>query len=149
MLRSLAPVTAVRGNNDTDRGHGSADAVTIFAGGAHPLLHDVKLAVDPIAQSLKVVISGHSHCPAMSGARVFCTSIPAARGPRRFKLPVAVGILEISGKVDRTHRRNQRDASDRSRWLKKIRPRTVRPVFACELHAKRRDTAREWQQELP
>jgi putative phosphoesterase len=104
VLRSLAPVTAVRGNNDTDPwAHDLADAVTIELLGVRiHLLHDVKkLAVDPIAQSLKVVVSGHSHCPAMERRAGVLYFNPGSAGPRRFKLPVAVGILEISGgKVD-------------------------------------------------
>ena len=103
-LRALAPVTAVRGNNDTDRwAHDLAEAVTIELLGVHiHLLHDIKkLALDPVAERLNVVVSGHSHCPTMERRAGVLYFNPGSAGPRRFKLPVAIGILEISsGRVD-------------------------------------------------
>jgi len=99
-LRSLAPVTAVRGNKDTDPwARDLADAVTIALLGVHiHLLHDVKkLAVDPVVEGLNAVVSGHSHRPAMQRRAGVLYFNPGSAGPRRFKLPVAVGMLEISG----------------------------------------------------
>lgn len=103
-LRSLAPITAVRGNNDTDPwARDLAEAVTIELEGIRiHLLHDLKvLAVDPVVERLDVVVSGHSHCPMIERRAGVLYFNPGSAGPRRFKLPVAIGILEIScGKLD-------------------------------------------------
>jgi putative phosphoesterase len=103
-LRSVAPITAVRGNNDTDPwARDLAEALTIELHGVRiHLLHDVKmLAVDPVAEGLNVVVSGHSHCPMIERRAGVLYFNPGSAGPRRFKLPVAIGILEISrGKLD-------------------------------------------------
>jgi putative phosphoesterase len=98
-LRSLAPVTAVRGNNDTSawaRDLPLAVTIEVEAVRVHTL-HEIKLlAVDPAAEGLRVIVSGHSHRPAMETRAGVLYFNPGSAGPRRFKLPVAVGILEIS-----------------------------------------------------
>ena len=65
-LRDIAPVDAVRGNND--KGHWVAKiplALALeFHGASIHVLHDVKeLDVDPKAAGFDVVVSGHSHKP--------------------------------------------------------------------------------------
>ncbi|MCA0243014.1 MAG: metallophosphatase family protein [Proteobacteria bacterium] len=97
-LRRIAPVTAVRGNND----HGDwAQAVREFERievGEHGiyLLHDLaRLDIDPQAAGVRVVVSGHSHVPSVvERERVWFVN-PGSAGPRRFKLPVAAGELCI------------------------------------------------------
>ena len=98
-LRSLAPVTAVRGNNDNSPWARELPlAVTIEVDGVRVhTLHEIKLlAVDPAAEGLRVIVSGHSHRPAMETRAGVLYFNPGSAGPRRFTLPVAVGILEIS-----------------------------------------------------
>jgi putative phosphoesterase len=103
-LAALAPVTAVRGNND----HGAwakaiattevvdADGQLIY------LLHDVKeLDLDPSAAGFSVVVSGHSHRPAQETRNGVLWFNPGSAGPRRFRLPVTVGRLTIAGGVVR------------------------------------------------
>jgi len=97
-LRKLAPITAVRGNNDV--GAWAAElppAVTFELEGLRlHLLHDVaELAIDPATESIHAVIAGHSHRPALreSGGVLFLN--PGSAGPRRFSLPVSVAWLEI------------------------------------------------------
>lgn len=99
LLRALAPVTAVRGNNDT--GLWARDlplAVTTDVEGIRVhTLHEVKLlAVDLATEGLSVIVSGHSHRPAMEIRAGVLYFNPGSAGPRRFTLPVSVGILEIS-----------------------------------------------------
>jgi putative phosphoesterase len=99
-LRELAPVTAVRGNNDRapwaealpERARLQLGAVAIYA------LHNLaELDLDPAAAGIQVVISGHSHQPAIDrrGGVLFVN--PGSAGPRRFKLPVTVAELHIDG----------------------------------------------------
>jgi len=96
-LRALAPVTAVRGNND----HGTwaravpSNANVQIDGVAIHVLHDVKeLRLQP---GVRVVVSGHSHKPIVQERDGVLFVNPGSAGPRRFTLPVAVGELRIAG----------------------------------------------------
>jgi putative phosphoesterase len=103
-LEQIAPVTAVRGNND--RAQWAKDiAETEVAQLGDTLvyvLHDLhEIDVDPAAAGFHVVISGHSHQPAVErrGGVLFVN--PGSAGPRRFSLPVTVAILNLAGaKID-------------------------------------------------
>jgi putative phosphoesterase len=97
-LRRIAPVTAVRGNND--RGDWARaipeyevvqfGAVTVY------LRHDeAGLDVDPKAAGFRVMMFGHSHKPRVEDRDGVLYVNPGSAGPRRFKLPVAVGELVI------------------------------------------------------
>jgi len=98
-LEAIAPVTAVRGNND--RGPWAAELperVRIDIGGV-PIyimhnLHD--LDVVPEAAGIKVVVTGHSHRPIMKMENGVLYVNPGSAGPRRFKLPISIGFLEIA-----------------------------------------------------
>jgi putative phosphoesterase len=99
-LNQLAPVVAVRGNND--RG-AWVDAIpeqqtlTIEQVGVHILHIAQQLDLGAQTVDVQVVISGHSHKPriAEQGGILFVN--PGSAGPRRFKLPVSVARLQISG----------------------------------------------------
>lgn len=103
-LKAIAPVIAVRGNNDKGQWAEAIPERRIFEAGAVSIyiLHDVKeLDIDPAVAGFKVVVSGHSHRPSMqeSGGVLFVN--PGSAGPRRFKLPVSVALLKvISGRVN-------------------------------------------------
>lgn len=98
-LRQIAPVFAVRGNND--RG-GWAEALpqteVIRLGKFHLyVLHDLNdLNLDPVAAGFRAVISGHSHRPKIEEKNGVLYFNPGSAGPRRFKLPISVGRLSIS-----------------------------------------------------
>jgi putative phosphoesterase len=99
-LHAIAPVIAVRGNNDKgDWAHAlSATEVVEVAGVALYVLHDVNaLDLDPVAAGFHAVISGHSHRPAMAKRQGVLFLNPGSAGPRRFKLPVSVARLTIRG----------------------------------------------------
>ena len=97
-LAGLAPVTAVRGNNDTGSWAGrlpdtavvEADRMRIY------VLHDLKtLNVDPASEGFQAVVAGHSHQPVEQRREGVLYVNPGSAGPRRFKLPVSVGKLVI------------------------------------------------------
>jgi uncharacterized protein len=99
-LNALAPVTAVRGNNDigawaegiAETGVLKAGAVSIY------VLHDLALLdLDPHAAGHQVVVSGHSHKPLMERRGGVLYVNPGSAGPRRFKLPIAVAELKVAG----------------------------------------------------
>jgi putative phosphoesterase len=99
-LRSIAPVVAIKGNNDTGPwAKLLPDTRSIKFGAARLfVIHDVKeLNFEPAARGLHGVISGHSHKPSITNRDGVLFVNPGSAGPRRFKLPVAVGKLLIRG----------------------------------------------------
>ena len=98
LLSALAPVTAVRGNND----YGAwADALReterLDIGGlAVYVIHDLaELDIDPAAAGVRIVVYGHSHQPHVDERAGVLYVNPGSAGPRRFRLPVSVGELII------------------------------------------------------
>jgi putative phosphoesterase len=99
-LEAVAPVTAVRGNNDRGAWALALPETAVLVVGRVRLyvLHDVKtLAVDPQATAIDAVIAGHSHKPALAEQDGVLFMNPGSIGPRRFTLPVAMGFLTVRG----------------------------------------------------
>lgn len=98
ILRRIAPVRAVRGNNDTGawaRRLPSSDVVEI-AGHKIYVLHNLsEFDLDPDAAGFTAVVFGHSHKPGIERARGTLFINPGSAGPRRFKLPTTVATLII------------------------------------------------------
>jgi len=97
-LAGIAPLTSVRGNNDSGAwARALPEAVTVtFGGVAIHMLHDLKeLAIDPVASGVRVVVTGHTHKPACIERGGVLYVNPGAAGRRRFTLPVSVGELII------------------------------------------------------
>jgi len=103
-LRTLAPVSAIRGNIDKAAWADEFpyDDVVKVSGKTIYVLHDVNnLERDPITAGFDVVISGHSHSPKINHRDNVLYINPGSAGPRRFKLPVAVASLKIHrGKLE-------------------------------------------------
>jgi len=102
-LRALAPVTAIRGNNDRDSwARRLPDTTALDVDGARfYVLHDVHdLDLDPAAAGFAAVIAGHSHRPGIVARQGTLFVNPGSAGPRRFTLPIAVARLYVrSGSV--------------------------------------------------
>ncbi|MDP2602161.1 MAG: metallophosphoesterase family protein [Deltaproteobacteria bacterium] len=97
-LKPIAPLHAIRGNND--RGtwvKKLPDTMILTVGGVKLyLIHDVhELSFEPSKDGIAAVISGHSHKPSIVERDGVLFVNPGSAGPRRFKLPVAVGKLRI------------------------------------------------------
>ncbi|MFM0129415.1 metallophosphoesterase family protein [Paraburkholderia sediminicola] len=99
-LAQIAPVTAVRGNNDIGEPVASlpthvkltVQQVTIL------VVHDIAdVGDDPRTEGIGVVVTGHSHKPAISERDGVLFVNPGSAGPRRFKLPISAGMLIIEG----------------------------------------------------
>lgn len=108
-LGRVAPVRAVRGNND--RGAWARKLplrLDLHLGGARiHLLHDIKeLDLDAAAERIDVVVSGHSHKPGIVQRDRTLLVNPGSAGPRRFELPVTVGYLTIAQGTVRAQIRN-------------------------------------------
>jgi uncharacterized protein len=96
-LRTLAPLTAIRGNVD----HWARDLpdreVLTLAGRHFYVIHDLHdLDLDPRAAGFDAVISGHSHRPKIERRDGVLYLNPGSAGPRRFTLPIAVAEIRIS-----------------------------------------------------
>ena len=97
-LREIAPVVAVRGNNDKGAWAVSLPATEVVEIGGVFLyiLHDLReLALDLATAKFHVVIAGHSHRPAIDHRDGVMFLNPGSAGPRRFTLPVAVALLHV------------------------------------------------------
>lgn len=100
-LEAIAPVTAVRGNNDRFPGAANIPETAAVEVGSHWLyvLHDLhELDLDPRAAGFAAVVTGHSHRPRIEEKHGVLFVNPGSAGPRRFKLPVAVARMRIRGK---------------------------------------------------
>ena len=102
-LEKIAPVTAIRGNVDTQAwARRFAETEVVELAGLHIyVIHDVNaLDLNPKAAGFAAVISGHSHQPKQEVKDGVLYFNPGSAGPRRFKLPISVGRLElVNGKV--------------------------------------------------
>jgi len=99
-LEKIAPVTAIRGNVDTQSwARRFAETEVVELEGLHIyVIHDANaLDLNPKAAGFAAVISGHSHQPNQEIKDGVLYFNPGSAGPRRFKLPISVGRLEITG----------------------------------------------------
>ena len=99
-LSRIAPVTAVRGNNDKGSWAQALPITEVLEVGACLLyvVHELQaLDLDPSAAGFQAVITGHSHHPSAEIRRGVLFLNPGSAGPRRFKLPVAVARIEVEG----------------------------------------------------
>jgi putative phosphoesterase len=99
-LARIAPVTAVRGNNDRgpwaerlpETAQLNVDGIAILA------IHDIAtLRIDLRAAGVRVVVAGHSHRPLLETRAGVLFVNPGSAGPRRFRLPISVARLVIRG----------------------------------------------------
>jgi len=98
-LGKIAPVTAVRGNNDKGPWAKRIPETDVFTLAGHSiyLIHDLKeLALDPKVAGFAVVIAGHSHKPKIESRDGVLFLNPGSAGPRRFRLPVTLATLDVS-----------------------------------------------------
>ena len=100
-LAGLAPVTAVRGNNDIGP-WAERLSETEFVRIGHLFiyaLHDIaQLDIDPEGAGMHVVVSGHSHRPSVEHRGSVLYVNPGSAGPRRFRLPISVAELVVTGR---------------------------------------------------
>ncbi|BCX68933.1 MULTISPECIES: metallophosphoesterase family protein [Pseudomonas] len=97
-LAAIAPLHVVRGNNDLNAPWAAhlADRLSFDLDGWQTLLvHDMADVPAVLDAGTRLVITGHSHKPCMEwrGDRLFLN--PGSAGPRRFKLPVTLALLEV------------------------------------------------------
>ena len=109
-LRTIAPVNAIRGNIDE---HGPCaqlppTEIVEFAGHSLYMLHDRNsLDLDPAAAGFSAVLSGHSHKPLIEWRGDVLYFNPGSAGPRRFSLPISLGLLTIRSGTSGERRRSE------------------------------------------
>ena len=101
-LAAIAPLTAVRGNND--RGAWAErlpHSLTVqFEQVRIHLVHDLaEMTIAPAAEGVQAVVSGHSHKPKVEDRAGVLYVNPGSAGPRRFTLPIAAGELIVQGQA--------------------------------------------------
>jgi len=108
-LRELAPVLAVRGNIDaTTPGLADSMDIELRAGGQrrleflliHIAVFGPKLRAEVLklasAHAARLVLCGHSHVPFLGKDKGIVMFNPGSIGPRRFNLPITLGLLKVS-----------------------------------------------------
>jgi putative phosphoesterase len=105
-LATIAPLTAVRGNNDIGAWAQDLPNESLLRVGdvSIHVVHDLgELDAAAVAAGIRVVVSGHSHTPRVREQDGVLYVNPGSAGPRRFKLPVAAGELLIDGHTVSAH----------------------------------------------
>lgn len=105
-LQEIAPVTAIKGNIDqAPWARDFAETATLAIGGRKIfVLHnrnELENAVGPAG--FDIVISGHTHKPHIETLDGILYLNPGSAGPRRFTLPIALAILDLTGKEPVPH----------------------------------------------
>jgi putative phosphoesterase len=102
-LRQIAPVTAIRGNVDVSGPCAELPPTDVveLGGKLFYLVHSVRdLDIKPAAAGVDVVVSGHSHKPAVESREGVLFFNPGSAGPRRFSLPVTLGFVTVEDGVE-------------------------------------------------
>jgi putative phosphoesterase len=99
-LAAVAPLIAVRGNNDTEDWAERLPRTELVRIGnvfVYVIHNLAELEIDPLALGVRVVVSGHSHQPKVEDRSGILYINPGSCGPRRFKLPITAGEILVSG----------------------------------------------------
>jgi uncharacterized protein len=95
-LQAIAPLAAIKGNNDTAPWARNIPEILDLHVNDKTMrvIHNVRDSESNLrAAGIDIVISGHSHKPSVQTRDNVLFVNPGSAGPRRFKLPVTVGLL--------------------------------------------------------
>ncbi len=123
-LEQIAPVLAVRGNNDRSPGLRRLPEFLTWEAGGHLLLmthdgRDRRLARELQRAEADILVVGHSHVPLSRREGGLWTINPGSAGPKRFRLPRTAGTLRLSGRPRLCLWDLERDAP--FRWPRPVR----------------------------
>jgi uncharacterized protein len=99
-LELIAPVAAIKGNNDLGPWAKTIPTTHSTTIGTHHIfiIHDVKqFEIDSMPTPYTIVISGHSHKPTATAHNGILFLNPGSAGPRRFSLPITLARLRLQG----------------------------------------------------
>ncbi|MBD3674402.1 MAG: metallophosphoesterase family protein [Planctomycetaceae bacterium] len=97
-LQTIAPVTAVRGNVDHHDRVAELPLHEAIEFGEHLIyLTHIReeIDLDPEVAGMSMVIFGHTHSPVIEARGKVTWFNPGSIGPRRFQLPVSLGLLTL------------------------------------------------------
>lgn len=98
-LGEIAPLSAVRGNNDEGLDWATAlpESVELELAGVRLfMVHQaVHLPPDLAARDIQIAVCGHSHQPLVEQRDGLLLVNPGSAGPRRFKLPICLALLHL------------------------------------------------------
>ena len=98
-LRTIAPLTAIRGNVDVSGICGALPATEAveLGGRLFYLVHSVHdLDIDPVAAGVAAVVSGHSHRAEVQEHNGVLYLNPGSAGPPRFNLPITLAKVTLA-----------------------------------------------------
>ena len=95
-LEALAPLSAVRGNNDPPAEELPPTRTVELGGRRFHVLHAIQKLVEADAQRADVVVYGHSHRPALEEREGVLYLNPGSAGPPRFRLPITAARLRLA-----------------------------------------------------
>ena len=98
-LRSIAPVTAIRGNVDVSGACARLPATEVveLGGCLFYLLHAIQdLDVVPAAAEISAIVYGHSHRAEVQERDGVVYVNPGSAGPKRFQLPVTMARAVVA-----------------------------------------------------
>jgi len=97
-LEKVAPVLAVRGNNDAAPWAEEIPDIHVLSTheGGILIIHNIQdLDLSTVSSSCSCVVAGHSHQPSIQHSLGKILLNPGSAGPRRFKLPISLARLRI------------------------------------------------------
>lgn len=97
-LERIAPVTAVRGNNDIGpwaQRLRETEWVRLAGVNLYAIHNVAELDLARAPAGIQVIVFGHSHQPVAERRQGILYVNPGSAGPRRFKLPIAAAELFI------------------------------------------------------
>lgn len=101
-LAEIAPLTVVRGNNDTGAWARTIPETALLRLGGVTLyaVHDMsEIDIDPVAAGVRIVVAGHSHRPSSAERGGVLYINPGSAGRRRFSLPISAAELIVDGEA--------------------------------------------------
>lgn len=99
-LRGIAALSVVRGNNDSEPWAAQLRETEMLHAGEVCIyvVHNLaELRLESAASGVQVIVSGHSHKPMLELRAGVLVMNPGSAGPRRFRLPIAVGNFLSKG----------------------------------------------------
>jgi len=100
-LSELAPIVAIKGN--IDRGWTASlpeTAILEWQRTRIYVLHNLKALDIALTEArIQIVVSGHSHKPAISERSGVLFINPGTAGPQRFRLPITVARLNLTSRI--------------------------------------------------
>jgi hypothetical protein len=99
-LSALAPLFAVKGNNDRQAwaAHLPETEMIRIGGVFVYIIHDIaQLDIEPHAAGVQVIVSGHSHKPSIDERDGILYINPGSCGPKRFTQPISMAEMIVGG----------------------------------------------------